>query len=370
MKSIFIVIVALGVLGTTFAADNLGTAAKISNVQPRRDINGEIVDAHDGCLEFFDGTYYLYGTRYGKTDGFGRSNRYVCYSSPDLQTWTPHGDILKDATPGLYYRPYVKFNKSTGKYVLWCNADSHYTVAVSETPAGPFTIKNSQVRMKNGDTQGDFGLFEDDDGTGYITYSFSPASVDWSARTEPIKHHQICVETLTPDYLGSTLEATEPIAGNVESPAMFKRNHIYYLLFDNTCCFCSDGSGARVYTAAKPLGPFTYRGNINLQAAGARDLPSPFTAPGTGRADSIINAQQTDVATLPSSLGPVYIWMGDRWGSRPDGIKGHDFQYWSRRLQFDPDGMIKQLAWDATVALPLAGPVQLNAKAKIGDSSR
>jgi len=346
--------VALCILVEAHAADNLEPVAKISNIQPRRDINGEIIDAHDGCLEFFNGIYYLYGTRYGRTDGFGKSNRYACYSSPDLVKWTPRGEILKDAPPRVYYRPYVKFNRRTGKYVLWCNADSHYTVAVSDTPAGPFAVQNPNVRVEHGDTQGDFGLFVDADGAGYITYSFCPSNSDWSARTEPIRHHQICVEKLTPDYLSSTMESTEPIAGNVESPAMFRRNNIYYLLFDNTCCFGADGSGARVYTASAPMGPFNYRGNINIKSAGARDLPSPFTPPGTGRPDCIIKAQQTDVATLPTREGSVYIWMGDRWGSRPDGIKGHDFQYWSRPLQFEADGMIKQLTWDATVAVPLA----------------
>ncbi len=135
-------------------ADSLEPAAKISNLEPRRDINGEIMDAHDGGLEFFNGTYYLYGTRYGSTDGFGKSNRYVCYSSPDLLKWTPHGEILNDAPPRVYYRPYVKFNQRTGKYVLWCNADSHYTVAVADTPVGPFTVQNANVRVEHGDSPG------------------------------------------------------------------------------------------------------------------------------------------------------------------------------------------------------------------------
>ena len=117
-------------------------------------------------------------------NSYGKSNRYVCYSSPDLITWTPHGEILKDAPPRVYYRPYVKFNQRTGKYVLWCNADNHYTVALAEKPEGPFAIQNTNVLVKNGDTQGDFGLFVDKDGTGYITYSFCPPHIDWSGKTE------------------------------------------------------------------------------------------------------------------------------------------------------------------------------------------
>jgi len=31
----------------------------INNLEPRCDLTGEIVDAHDGCLQFFGGRYYL-----------------------------------------------------------------------------------------------------------------------------------------------------------------------------------------------------------------------------------------------------------------------------------------------------------------------
>ena len=318
----------------------------ISNTEPRRDTQGDILDAHDGCLEYFEGQFYLYGTRYGRTDGFGKANRYVCYSSPDLATWTPHGEMLKDAPSRTYYRPYVKFNQATGNYVMWYNADNQYGVAVADRPAGPFTVSNPNVQVKySGRGIGDMGLFVDDDGTGYLTYTVGVGG-NFGVKVEPIPHHQICVEKLTPDYLGSTREAGPFVAGNCESPAMFKRNNLYYLLFDNTCCFCTDGAGARVYTATVPMGPFTYRGNINIKAAPACDLPSPWTNPGSGRPDCIIKAQQTHVATLPTPSGLVYLWMGDRWGSRPDGIKGHDFQYWSSPLQFDKDGMIQQLKWE------------------------
>ena len=344
MKSTFIITMAL----TCMAPDLLrATTVTISNAEPRRDVQGNILDAHDGCLEYFEGQFYLYGTRYGKTDGFGKTNRYVCFSSPDLTTWTARGEMLKDAPPRTYYRPYVKFNKASGKYVMWYNADDQYGVAVADHPSGPFIIRNPNVRLKFSSKRGigDIGLFVNDDGTGYLAYTVGVGG-DFGVKVEPIPHHQICVERLTPDYLGTTQETSAFVAGNCESPAMFKRNGIYYLLFDNTCCFGTNGSGARVYTAAAPMGPFTYRGNINIKTDHARDLPSPWTSPGSGRPDCIIKAQQTHVATLPTPAGVVYLWMGDRWGSRPDGIKGHDFQYWSSPLQFDNDGMIQQLKWE------------------------
>ncbi|MEI8340082.1 MAG: family 43 glycosylhydrolase [Verrucomicrobiota bacterium] len=318
-------------------------AFTISNTEPRRTVDGEILDAHDGCLEFFSGQYYLYGTRYGETNGFGKTNRYVCYSSPDLVHWNYRGELLPDAPKRTYYRPYVKYNKATRKYVLWYNADNGYGVAVADAPTGPYQIQNPSVRLKHGNLGvGDFGLLVDEDGAAYIAYN-CVLSGHFEVKEEPIPHHKIAVEKLTPDYLASTMEGSDFVAGNCESPAMFKRGALYYLLFDNTCCFGANGSGARVYTASHPLGPFTYWGNINVKTDHPRDLPIAWTEPGTGRPDCIIRAQQTHIATLPSPSGPLFIWMGDRWHSTPDKIKGHDFQYWSSPLQFEEDGMIRQL---------------------------
>jgi hypothetical protein len=41
----------------------------------------------------------------------------------------------------------------------------------------------------------------------------------------------------------------------------------------------------------------------------------------------------------------VYIWTGDGWGLRPDGVKGHDFQFWSAPLTFVADGSLAPLRW-------------------------
>jgi hypothetical protein len=128
---------------------------------------------------------------------------------------------------------------------------------------------------------------------------------------------------------------------------MFHRGDLYYALFDSNCCFCPEGSGARVYVSTSPLGPYSLRGNINRNP---RNLP-------------IIAAQQTFVARIPTSKGDAYIWMGDRWGSRPDSIKGHDTQFWSTPMQFTADGNILPLenisSWQAAVRLgPRRAPVE------------
>ena len=311
------------------SALNVSHAANvvIRNDLPRRDVDGNVMDVHDGCLELFKGRYYLYGTRYGETDGYTKENRYVCYSSGDLTSWTFHGEILQAPPEGVYYRPYVKYNSSTRKYVMWycwypTLWDGQYGVATSDVPQGPFVIHHPNTPVRNAQS-GDLGLFVDDDGTGYLIY------------TSIAKGHAISIERLSPDYLSSTLENSGVLARDYEACSLFKRGGIYYALFGPKCCFCPQGSHVRVYTSENPLGPYVMRGNINRNDGGTLIVP----------------AQQTHVATLPSASGTQYIWMGDIWGSRPDGIKGHDLQYWSSPLKFDDDGMIHRLVRENSIEI-------------------
>jgi hypothetical protein len=304
----------------------------IHNDTPRVDTAGRIVDAHDGDLQFFDGRYYLYGTAYGRTAGFSINNRFRVYSSPDLEHWTYDGELLKAPPDGVYYRPYVVYNATTRKYVLWYNWypklwDGQVGVATSDTPTGPFTIVNTKVHLSQAaDQPGDGSLFVDRDNTAYFIYTVIGQG------------HAVRVEKLSGDFLSSTGEASPILAKGCEAPALFRQNDAYYALFDSTCCFCAQGSGARVYKAASPLGPYTQLGNINRDAG---SVP-------------VIHAQQTYVATIPTVDGPALLWMADRWGSRPDRIKGHDFQYWSP-LRVSDDGMIAPLVetpqWSLSVRI-------------------
>ena len=73
---------------------------KVSNIAPRTDVNGRMVDAHDGRVIQFGNTYYWYGTSYGDTGGFTPANHYVAYASNDLQSWRYLGKLLPDAPEG------------------------------------------------------------------------------------------------------------------------------------------------------------------------------------------------------------------------------------------------------------------------------
>ena len=244
----------------------------IDNERPRLTVAGDTVDAHDGRVIQFGERYYWYGTAYGNTSGFTTANHYVCYSSDDLTRWTYEGKLLPDQAEGVYYRPHVIHHAASGKYVLWYNWyptlwEGQFGVATSDVPTGPFTVVDPDVQMKHSDIGlGDFGLFVDDDQTAYLAYN-------------TIQEHQVSIERLAPDYLSSTLENGGFLAKHCEAGSMFKRDGRYYLLTDYTCCFCGEGSGARVYVSDRPLDGYTQHGNINRYPG----IPQPHLS--NGRAE-------------------------------------------------------------------------------------
>lgn len=274
---------------------------------------------------------------------------------------------------------------------MWANLNSgpaDYAVGTSTSPEGPFTFVHAiGVGRRSG---GDFDLLVDDDGAAYIIY------------TAVSLGHTMAIERLTDDYLSSaaapklslsqdllpTSSASssllapsgEPsnvssgVFGNefVEAPAMFKRKGVYYALFGNCCCFCGGGSGIGVYTASKPLGPYTYHNNVGC-------LANASLTPGCGcgmnhgiaggktcsfYGQSLTKAQQNFVIRIPQPDGNVqFVWTGDRWQSAKDGSKAHDLQYWSV-LDFQTvDGvdLPVQFTWqdEVQISVPTSSPVEL-----------
>jgi len=318
----------------------------IDNVSPRRDVAGNIIDAHGGCLQNFNGRFYLYGTAYGtRKDSLDTNNYFCVYSSPDLQKWTLEGRLIPDQPCGVYTRPYVVFNASTRKYVLWYNWfpklwDGQAGVAVSDTPTGPFTVVTPKAHLA-GSHPGDGSLFEDDDGQAYYIY------------TDMGEGYAIRSERLTPDYTDSSGQVSKPFVTGGEAPLLLRRKNYYYALISSLCPDCSEGGEVQVYLAVSPLGPFgtaldaniNHRSGTNIMALSAEKSSITNQAPAGGNVQSlaidpqhirpIVPAQQTWIAKIPTGGEPLLIWMGDLWGSTPDGAKGHDFQYWSPPLSFD-----------------------------------
>ena len=61
-------------------------------------------------------------------------------------------------------------------------------------------------------------------------------------------------------------------------------------------------------------------------------------------------SQQTNVfrAVNASTGVETFVWMGDRWQSADDHLKGHDYTYWAP-VNFLPNGSIARLVWEDTV---------------------
>ena len=64
-------------------------------------------------------------------------------------------------------------------------------------------------------------------------------------------------------------------------------------------------------------------------------------------------AQQNFVVPIVTSSGATeYIWTGDRWMQAPDGIKGHEPQFWGK-LEFDADGNVLPLKWVDAISIDM-----------------
>lgn len=296
---------------------------------------GDAIDAHDGEIALFNGTYYLYGTSYDCGFEWGNKSAPFCgfktYSSTDLVNWTDRG-FLFDAQTQVWqtrcngntygcFRPHVIFNQKTGLYVLWINVYdnvSGYRVFTSKSPVGPFAEQDQPKLAVNstapaaGLNNGDHDTFVDDDGTAYLAYT------DW--RTDG----SIVIEKLSDDYLTGTGQVVKGVTnGRTEAPGMFKRNGIYYVVYsDPNCGYCS-GTGASYKTATSPLGPWSEGKKIS---------------------DNSCGGQPSFVSTIKLSSGAVFLFGSDLWNNAAKNEALANY-YWAP-LAFAADGSIIPMTCD------------------------
>ncbi len=263
-----------------------------------RDTAGQPINAHGGGVLYHNGVYYWYGelkegrTYLPKVNQAWGGTRVVaggvsCYASTNLYDWNNEGVALPSdarnpendlACENVIERPKVIFNSKTGKFVMWFHQDSpdyqaaHCGVAVSDTPAGPFTYLGSfrpdagawPVNVTPADQQPgennilardfqagqmarDLTLFADDDGKGYLFYA---------SENNATMH----VSLLTDDYLKPAGKYARLFIGrSTEAPAVFKRNGKYYLI--GSGCTGWKPNEARLAVATNIFGPWTELGN-------------------------------------------------------------------------------------------------------------
>jgi len=232
----------------------------------RFDVNGDAIDAHDGEIQKFGDTYYLYGTVYGCGFAWKSVSGRFCgigtYSSPDLVNWTPEGQAF-DATTDYWqdrcdaqtigcFRPHVVFNESTEKYVMWMNSYDvgvGYHVFTADEPAGPFTevdipVLGADPGPPGGVNYGDHDIFIDDDNTAYLAFT------DWRVGGD------ILVEKLDASYTSGTGEFVRLGLNATEAPAIFEREGRYYMTYSDPNRGYQT-TGTAWVEAPSPLGPWT-----------------------------------------------------------------------------------------------------------------
>lgn len=326
--------------------------ATINNAVPRRDVNGEIMDIHDGNIMTINNVFYYYGAQYGDcieqactnttlgACGFNINHNVSLYTSTDFMNWTPAPtpvfQFARDfPIRGVMFCIKMIYNALTNLYVLWFNyypGDLHltsgkYGVATSASPFGPFTTVVQDVQTQYWTEDGDFTLFLDPkDGKGFLMYTGGAQS------------EIITIEQLNPSFtgtLGQTGSSAVMSTGR-EAPAMMynPNNGKYYAFYNILCCYCSDGAFVQVFTSCSPTGPFL---KVSESLSNA------------------VHAQETDVVTLYDDSGNAqFLWRGDRWGSADDNLKSHDYTYVGL-IQFDSHGVPQPLAFTNQYNLTL-GP--------------
>jgi Glycosyl hydrolases family 43 len=298
-----------GRLPTVLAA-SVSPPFVITNGQPRSTVDGKVIDAHDGEIVKFGGTYYLYGSAYACGFRLADPSSPFCgfnvYSSPDLASWTGPTVLLDpsaywqdlcmhgSAPGGGCFRPHIRFNQQTQLYVLWVKVPGGYRALTSLRPDGPFAVSASLPI-----SGGDMALFADTDGTGYLVYTSAGRIFEYR---------------LTRDYLNVT-GASQEVTGfpqvapfyGAEAPSMFARNNQYYLVLSVPQCPYCYGTGSGYFTAPTPFGPWSYQGLIS---------------------DWSCDGQPAAV----SQLDDTYLYQSDQWLQTPNEYAAH--QFWEP-LRFD-----------------------------------
>ncbi|MFJ3840383.1 RICIN domain-containing protein [Streptomyces sp. NPDC054904] len=294
------------------------------------DTAGQGVQAHGGGVLKVGDYYYWFGEDRGEDNKF----RYVsAYRSKDLKNWEPRGHALtQEADPeirsAVIERPKVLYNEKTKQFVMWMHkeADDSYAearaaVAVSSTVDGPYEWKGS-FRPK--DASGaehmsrDITVYEDK--AAGKAYMISAAN----------HNADLHIYELTDDYTQVKALVANPWPGqHRESPAVFKRGDVYFMLTSGTSYW--DPNQQKYATATSLAGPWS-----PMKDVGNRD----------GH-----HSQTTFVLPVEGTETTSFLYMGDRWAgvwSNPNRV--NDSKYVWLPLEF-PTATTMTLPWYPQVAI-------------------
>lgn len=213
----------------------------------------------------YNGTCYVYTGHDEDGSTWFTMNEWRCYSSTDMVNWVDRGSPLAytafnwakgDAWAGqciprngkFYY--YVPMTQKTGGMAIG--------VAVSDSPAGPFTDALGRPLVSTGTGDIDPTVFIDDDGQAYL-YWGNPNLYYVKLNQNMISYSGGIVKVpLTTAGFGTRTGDSNRATLYEEGPWIYKRNGLYYLIY------ASGGIPEYISysTSTSPVGPWTYRGVI------------------------------------------------------------------------------------------------------------
>lgn len=293
----------------------------MQGVQLFTDTDGSVAQLHGIGVQRFGDRWYAYGEI--KNDG-NLFQGVACYSTTDFVAWRNEGTVLEVGEEGsitgpgrIIERPKVMRCPETGKYVMYLHVDgendytyAHIGTAVADSPTGPFEFL-STLQFRGCESR-DIGVFQDEDGTGYIISEDRP--------------HGTHIYRLSGDYLSIVedvvcLRGTDYWAG-YESPILIKKDGVYFWFGSQlTGWDCNDNMFA---TAADLHGPWSdFR---------------PFTPEGSrtyqSQCDIIVPLDGAD-----QWHASRFLYIGDRW--HPEDLGNSELV----TLPIVIDGRHAELSW-------------------------
>ncbi|MGI5451149.1 RICIN domain-containing protein [Streptomyces sp. CA-243310] len=335
MRRVRSILVGLSLLLPVLGGAPAALAAPVTNEAGTQfpDTMGQGVQAHGGGVLQVGEFYYWFGEDRGEDNKF----RYVsAYRSKDLKNWEPRGHVLtQDADPevrsAVIERPKVLYNEKTKQFVMWMHkeADDSYgearaAVAVSSTVDGPYAWKGSfRPKDESGAEHMSRDITVYEDKAAGKAYMISAAN----------QNADLHVYELTDDYTQVKRLVANPWPGqHRESPALFKRGNVYFMLTSGTSYW-----------------------NPNQQKyATATDLAGPWSPmKDVGNHDGH-HSQTAFVLPVEGSETTSFLYMGDRWaGVGADPRRVNDSTYVWLPLEF-PTATTMALPWYPQVSIDTA----------------
>ena len=284
MKYVLLVWLLIGGIGEGIYCSAQNVEKVIRNGMPWFDDHGNIVNAHGACIVEEKGRYYLFGE--WKSDESNAFPGFSCYSSDDLVNWKFERVVLTVQPDGILgpnrvgERVKVMKCPSTGEFVMFMHADDmgykdpYIGYATCKTINGEYQLQGPLLYQGKPVQRWDMGTFQDTDGKGYLLIHHGP------------------IYRLSDDYQSIEMEVAH-VKGSGESPAMFKKDGMYYMLYSNLTSW--EKNDNFYFTAPKIEGPWTKQGL--------------FCPEGT----LTYNSQSTFVFPLKRGNDIVPMFMGDRW---------------------------------------------------------